>query len=195
MTPQVAFGGWGLRSCYMAHSYGRTDVQGGVVIQGDFQPRYHTRRDHLEDSATLLDWLSDLNFATILQSHCNTRTPGTGNWLLDLPSFQAWLTPKPSQPRVLFCRGDPGAGKTILRCVVLAWVNTWSWPCQFDSHPVFAGQIRSSRACCILLSWLCPAFETGSRQYSSKPTSSSLCHQYRAIPASAWIAIQALRAW
>lgn len=96
-------------------------MSGGVVIQGDFQPHYYNEQQIERNLAVLLDWLSDLNFAVRLQSHCNKRTPGTGHWLLDHPSFCDWLDADSSQSQVLFCRGNSGVGKTILRYATRGW--------------------------------------------------------------------------
>lgn len=79
----------------MAHIYGSTSISGGRVIQGNYHETHYHRLEtetFEQRSAKLLEWLSDLNFATNLRTHCNKRTPGTGQWLLKHPAFQKWRT-------------------------------------------------------------------------------------------------------
>ncbi|KAF7305371.1 ANK-REP-REGION domain-containing protein [Mycena chlorophos] len=61
--------------------------------------------------AAILDWFSPLNFNPRHQTISQTRAQDTGNWLLVHPQFKAW---KESQGAWLWCKGDPGVGKTFL---------------------------------------------------------------------------------
>jgi Cdc6-like AAA superfamily ATPase len=49
------------------------------------------------------------------------RQPGTGQWFLDSAEYQRWLE---TEKQTLFCRGIPGAGKTILTSIVIKDLNT-----------------------------------------------------------------------
>ncbi|KAF8153463.1 hypothetical protein K438DRAFT_372660 [Mycena galopus ATCC 62051] len=60
-----------------------------------------------------LDWFSLINF---FQQHADIsqmREKGTGGWLLADPVFKKWESGSGS---TLWCRGIPGAGKTVLAC-------------------------------------------------------------------------------
>jgi hypothetical protein len=48
--------------------------------------------------------------------HLRRRRPGTGQWLFETKAFKTWLA---GENGSLFCRGMPGAGKTILAAVVV----------------------------------------------------------------------------
>ena len=75
----------------------------------------HRQDDHERQS--ILDWLSPTDYGKQQSDLISRRQPGTGNWLLEAPSYKSWLeAPKPS---TLFCPGIPGAGKTILAAVVV----------------------------------------------------------------------------
>ena len=46
----------------------------------------------------------------------NDRFDGVGNWLLETSEFQEWRRGQgEAEKAVLFCYGNPGAGKTFLR--------------------------------------------------------------------------------
>ncbi|KAL9948636.1 hypothetical protein D7B24_005344 [Verticillium nonalfalfae] len=47
-----------------------------------------------------------------------TRTPGTCEWILQDPAFDAWLS---GQCRFLFCCGNPGTGKSHLTARLVRW--------------------------------------------------------------------------
>ena len=50
-----------------------------------------------------------------------SRMDGTGNWLLRTSEFEKCHTGEDQIVHpVLFCYGDPGVGKTYLRCVKVA---------------------------------------------------------------------------
>jgi hypothetical protein len=68
-----------------------------------------------EERQMCLDWLSPSVYAT-QQCDYIRRQPGTGEWLLKSPKFQAWSE---MSHQTLFCPGIPGAGKTILASVVI----------------------------------------------------------------------------
>jgi Cdc6-like AAA superfamily ATPase len=47
------------------------------------------------------------------------RQPGTGQWLIDSADFDKMKSGPSGLNQTLFCRGNPGAGKTILTSVVI----------------------------------------------------------------------------
>lgn len=106
----------------MSHSYKLNTVNGGLVIQGDYHShnevhhhqQQHSRLQQGEDINVIATWLSTLNFATTLQTHCNKRTPETGSWLLEHEVFCKWIAHDADDERVMWCKGDPGVGKTVL---------------------------------------------------------------------------------
>lgn len=110
----------------MSHEYDRTIIQGGSVIQGDVHHHHYKSREGDPDSNTLIAWLSALNFATVLRAHCNKRTPETGKWLLQLQDFQRWISDDDTDNRILWCKGNPGVGKTILWWAPIVIANNHS---------------------------------------------------------------------
>jgi hypothetical protein len=75
--------------------------------------RYKLDKD---EDIKILDWLTSVDYGPQQTDYIGRRQPGTGQWLLDSPQFQAWLE---ANNRTLFCPGIPGAGKTILTSVVV----------------------------------------------------------------------------
>ncbi|KAJ5275259.1 hypothetical protein N7505_003804 [Penicillium chrysogenum] len=60
-----------------------------------------------QERQVVLDWLSPMNYATLQEDYINRREQGTGQWLLESPEFQWWITGVNSN-RTLFCPGIPG---------------------------------------------------------------------------------------
>ncbi len=73
---------------------------------------------HIQNGAgqSALQWLGAPDAWRNLRNAIEKRQPGTGEWLLSSPEFQAWL----SSPQFLWLTGIPGAGKTILSSNVIA---------------------------------------------------------------------------
>ncbi len=67
-------------------------------------------------SVQLLDRLSSVNFWDKQQDVHIRAQKGTGTWILDDPTFKSWLA---GQDGVLWCRGIPGAGKTVLTSIII----------------------------------------------------------------------------
>lgn len=81
--------------------------------------RLHERQDnreHTEEHARILNWLTTIDYAPQQNDYIGRRQPGTGQWLLDSPEFQEWVQ---GDKQTLFCPGIPGAGKTILTAIVI----------------------------------------------------------------------------
>ncbi|KAL8963127.1 MAG: hypothetical protein Q9193_000562 [Seirophora villosa] len=68
----------------------------------------------------VLEWLSPLNFFKTQQDTFARREEGTGQWFIDSPEFQEWLS---GINRTLCCPGIPGAGKSILASVVIDFLR------------------------------------------------------------------------
>ncbi|RSL74690.1 hypothetical protein CEP51_011483 [Fusarium floridanum] len=76
----------------------------------------------------ILDWITPMSFVSDQQDHLDRLQPGTGQWLLDSPQFQAWTR---WDFQTLYCPGIPGAGKTILASLVIDHLQT-----QYQSEDV-----------------------------------------------------------
>ena len=62
----------------------------------------------------VLEWLSPLEPRERHQAIGMGRVAGVGDWLLLTKKFTRWSRSRSAKP-VLFCYGEPGAGKTYLR--------------------------------------------------------------------------------
>ncbi|KAL6715324.1 hypothetical protein ACLMJK_007590 [Lecanora helva] len=71
-----------------------------------------------EFSSKLLDWLSPPAPQRKHSNIRNRRLQGSGHWLLEQARFKVWLQDW-NQPRLLWCPGKPGAGKTVLASLVI----------------------------------------------------------------------------
>jgi hypothetical protein len=81
--------------------------------------RLHERQENRErrdEQQAILDWLTPIDYASQQNDFISRRQPGTGQWLLDSAEFQEWLK---MEKKTLFCLGIPGAGKTIITCIVI----------------------------------------------------------------------------
>ncbi len=68
-----------------------------------------------EDRMKILGWLSKVEHHEKHNDTLRRRHGNTGMWFLELAEFQDWL--KNDTTNVLWCKGDPGVGKTILAYV------------------------------------------------------------------------------
>jgi len=63
-----------------------------------------------------MPWLSPLKPENIHNDVQNKRHEGIGEWFLKTSEFQEWSGGDGRADKaVLFCYGDPGVGKTLLR--------------------------------------------------------------------------------
>ncbi|KAJ7814599.1 hypothetical protein B0H14DRAFT_2375859 [Mycena olivaceomarginata] len=69
----------------------------------------------------IIEWYSPLNFFQRQADILNTRQPGTGEWLLESDLIKEW---KSVAGKRVWCRGIPGAGKTVLASVVVDNLRT-----------------------------------------------------------------------
>jgi hypothetical protein len=85
------------------------------------------RRQHDQEYESILKWLTPIDYAPRQSDYIRRRQPGTGQWLLASAEYQGWL---PTSKQTLFCRGIPGAGKTILTAIVIDDLST-----RFQNNP------------------------------------------------------------
>ena len=93
-----------------------------VVGFGLFWQQYSTslaleRQKSTELQEAILEWLSPLDFS---QKHLDTissRSPGTGNWLIEHEVYRSWA--KSMNNQSIWLQGIPGAGKTVLASIVV----------------------------------------------------------------------------
>lgn len=70
-------------------------------------------REQEKRTSDILDWLAPVS---VLHKHRDLqlkRTPGTGKWLLESPTFSNWIDSSSAEHDFL-CVGGPGAGKSVL---------------------------------------------------------------------------------
>ncbi|KAK6536600.1 hypothetical protein TWF281_000827 [Arthrobotrys megalospora] len=75
-----------------------------------------------KEDLEILNWLTNVDYGPRQSDILRTRQPGTGKWLLDSTEYQRWLT---AENQILFCRGIPGAGKTVLASAIVDHLSTW----------------------------------------------------------------------
>ena len=71
-----------------------------------------------DDLPNILTWLSPLDPKLRHQDIRDRRVENVGEWLLQTEEFRSWYARGQggeSEHAVLFCYGDPGAGKTFIR--------------------------------------------------------------------------------
>ena len=71
-----------------------------------------------DDLPNILAWLSPLDPKLRHQDIGDRRVEDVGEWLLQTEEFKSWCAGSEggeSDNTVLFCYGDPGAGKTFIR--------------------------------------------------------------------------------
>ncbi|KAJ6594719.1 hypothetical protein B0H19DRAFT_860962, partial [Mycena capillaripes] len=64
----------------------------------------------------ILEWITSLNFFQRQADIISVWQPGTGEWFLKDNKFRDWES---SAQRILWCRGMPGAGKSVLVSMVV----------------------------------------------------------------------------
>ncbi|KAI9369796.1 hypothetical protein BJX61DRAFT_125537 [Aspergillus egyptiacus] len=64
----------------------------------------------------LLVWLSSKDYGPEQTDTLSQRQEGKGTWLLEITEFQNWES---ESNKTIYCRGIPGAGKTVMTAVVV----------------------------------------------------------------------------
>ncbi|KAF7337813.1 Ankyrin repeat domain containing protein [Mycena venus] len=74
------------------------------------------RADHdSSERNKIMEWYSPLNFFQRQADILSTRQPGTGEWFLENELIREW---KSGTGKRVWCRGIPGAGKTVLASIM-----------------------------------------------------------------------------
>ncbi|KAJ7575737.1 hypothetical protein C8J56DRAFT_837861 [Mycena floridula] len=114
------------------------NIQGSFLsnnsIQFDADPAVHEGVYSLVEHAIVaetmrkrtafLDWISNLDFEQTQIETISKHAVGTGEWFLQTKSFSDWLEGK---SKLLWCPGNPGAGKTILSSIIINHLRTTMW--------------------------------------------------------------------
>ncbi|KAJ6517627.1 ankyrin repeat-containing domain protein, partial [Mycena vulgaris] len=80
------------------------------------QGRTQEERNQEAEKKEILDWITPLNFFQRQDDIFSTWQEGTGEWLLADLQFKNWES---GSDKILWCRGIPGAGKTVLSSLVV----------------------------------------------------------------------------
>ncbi|PVF98990.1 hypothetical protein CPB86DRAFT_872963 [Serendipita vermifera] len=72
-------------------------------------------KEHLK----FLKWISNIRYTDHHEANFHDVLPGTGQWLLDHPSFSDWMT----SGAILWLHGIPGSGKTKLTSIVTDYLQ------------------------------------------------------------------------
>ena len=95
---------------------GNTNYGDGNVNCGNVDNSRHTNIYNSDEDAKIMSWLSPLEPGNRHDGVRTKRFEGVGNWLLERSEFREWRGGKGGANKaVLFCPGNPGAGKTYLR--------------------------------------------------------------------------------
>ncbi|KAJ7499629.1 hypothetical protein FB451DRAFT_41815 [Mycena latifolia] len=95
----------------------REHISNCIWDVGQTQEQHHQSEKRDE----IIEWYSPLNFFLRQADIFNARQPGTGQWLLEDARFNAWIS---GTGKILWCRGMPGAGKTVLVSIVVDTLRT-----------------------------------------------------------------------
>ena len=91
---------------------------------GNVTDSYNNVWNHCEisdEKRQILEWLSPMAPRERHQAVREGRVDGVGSWLLRTNEFKKWHAREDQVANpVLCCYGDPGVGKTYLRCVKIA---------------------------------------------------------------------------
>ena len=74
---------------------------------------------HVGHDQEFLQQLSTLDFVAKQKASYSKRHATTGQWLLESSNFNAWLNSEDHQHSVLWYRGNPGVGKTVLVSIAI----------------------------------------------------------------------------
>ncbi|KAJ7589687.1 hypothetical protein C8J56DRAFT_939310, partial [Mycena floridula] len=79
-----------------------------------------TRKLDDQEFRAFLNWLSSLDFQQTQKKVFSQHTTGTGKWFLEAPEFRQWIK---GSVRLLWCPGDPGAGKTVISSIIFDYLQ------------------------------------------------------------------------
>jgi len=106
----------------MFHRARNVTIYGGKFtnIQGR-SDTIHRMKRMLEDDERnkILCWACPVDASAKHYDISSIHHPGTGEWLLESDEFRAWIG---GAGQVLWCRGNPGAGKTILASLIINYL-------------------------------------------------------------------------
>ncbi|PVH96165.1 hypothetical protein DM02DRAFT_535828 [Periconia macrospinosa] len=91
-----------------------------VEVKGDIDMSlkdYKAKNVTEQERREILGWISDLNFSRKQADNLARSQSGTGVWFLESATFKNWID---MPPRILWCYGQPGAGKTILASLIIS---------------------------------------------------------------------------
>lgn len=84
-----------------------------------FVSNHPDMRPQIDDrSSKVLEWLSPLDPQRKHDEIRSRRMQNSGLWLLESTEYETWCNDNNS-PRILWCRGIPGAGKTIISSLII----------------------------------------------------------------------------
>ena len=99
----------------VSHSY---NVSDSYNVSASYNVSYNYEISMSDENRRILEWLSPLTPWERHRVVSGSRIDAVGDWLLGTNEFGKWHTGKDEVVHpVLFCYGDPGVGKTYLRCV------------------------------------------------------------------------------
>jgi hypothetical protein len=73
-------------------------------------------KEEVDEEQKILDWVCDYNYQAQHHQACRLHCDNTSSWILEHPVFLHWME---SNNPVLWFRGAPGSGKTILASYVV----------------------------------------------------------------------------
>lgn len=83
----------------------------------------------------------------------SVRLPGSGEWLSEKPSYQAWRSTSDSSNSFLWLRGRPGAGKSVLAGQVINELRDTGADCSFFFFQAVDNTKATANACLRSLAW------------------------------------------
>ncbi|KAJ7114782.1 hypothetical protein C8R44DRAFT_224838 [Mycena epipterygia] len=81
------------------------------------------RQSDAAECERIIEWMSSINSFKRQADIFSAWQPGTGDWLFASSNFRYW---EASSGKILWCRGMPGAGKTVLASLVVNHLTTQS---------------------------------------------------------------------
>lgn len=116
------------------HTYNHNDVRDHARVHFGDVYNYH---DTDSRERSVLDWLTSLNPSESHSQACQRYLEGTLGWFLEDASFEQWSQGLEGlTPRILWCRGTIGAGKTVLAAQIFNHTQA-AEPCRGCSAVVY----------------------------------------------------------